>query len=158
MPIERIGENNTTIRPARPGDAESIRTLVRAAYSSYAEQVGRTPGPVKDDYERRIAAAEVWVLDRGNDIVGVVVLKEQGDGLLLDNVAVKPSAQGQGFGRMLIAFAEQEARRRGFAELRLFTNVIMVKNIALYTSLGFVQIERFQDGDTVRIQMSKSIG
>lgn len=35
------------------------------------------------------------------------------DHLLLDNIAVRPDRQGTGLGRVLIAFAEQDATRRG---------------------------------------------
>jgi N-acetylglutamate synthase-like GNAT family acetyltransferase len=54
----------------------------------------------------------VWVLEQQGEIVGVVVLEEQPECLLLENVAVRPKEQSNGFGRRLIAFAEQEAARR----------------------------------------------
>jgi GNAT superfamily N-acetyltransferase len=41
-----------------------------------------------------------------------VLIPETGT-MLLDNVAVSPNAQGKGYGRRLIAFAEEEARRQG---------------------------------------------
>jgi len=44
------------------------------------------------------------------------------DHLLLDNLAVRPDRQRRGFGRKFIAFAEAEARRLRFAELRLYTH------------------------------------
>ncbi len=157
--VDAVSGADPVLRSARPGEGETIRALVRAAYANYAKQVGRTPGPVKDDYERRIAASEVWVVQYGDDVVGVIVLKEQGDDLVIviDNVAVLPAAQGHGLGRMLITFAEQEACQRGFAEVRLYANVIMTRNIALYEHLGFVEVDRFRDGGATRIQMAKRI-
>jgi len=56
------------------------------------------------------------------------------DHLLLDNLAVRPDRQRCGFGRKLIAFAEAEARRLRFAELRLYTHEAMSENIALYAA------------------------
>lgn len=107
--VDAVSGADPVLRSARPGEGETIRALVRTAYANYAKQVGRTPGPVTDDYERRIAASEVWVVQYGDDVFGVIVLKEQGDDLVIDNVAVLPAAQGHGLGRMLITFAEQEA-------------------------------------------------
>jgi len=146
-----------SIRPAQLSEAAAIRGLVADAYADYAAQVGRTPSPMRDDYERRIAASEVWVLEHGGEITGVIVLKEEPDRLVIDNVAVKPAAQGNGFGRAMIAFAAEEARQRGFGALRLYANLIMAKNIALYERLGFVEVERFSDKGTTRIAMAKRI-
>ena len=50
--------------------------------------------------------------------------------LSLDNVAVAGNFQGKGIGRRLIDFAEAEARRRGFGEIRLYTHQTMHENIA----------------------------
>ena len=153
----RPDANAPSIRPAEPGEAAAIRGLVTDAYAGYAAQVGRTPGPVRDDYARRIAASEVWVLEHVGEITGVIVLKEEPDRLVIDNVAVEPAAQGNGFGRAMIAFAAEEARRRGFGVLRLYANVTMIKNIALYKRLGFVEVERFSNKGTTRIAMAKRI-
>ena len=43
------------------------------------------------------------------------------------------TARDRGIGRRMIAFAESEARRLGFAEIRLYTHEKMIENIALYT-------------------------
>jgi ribosomal protein S18 acetylase RimI-like enzyme len=85
------------------------------------------------------------------------VLLPKVDHLLLDNVAVMPEQQGQGVGRRLIAFAEQEARRLGFAELRLYTQATMTENIALYRRLGFVETDRGQQAGYDRVFMTKDL-
>ena len=145
------------IRPAHPGDAEILRTLVHDAYEPWVPRLGRLAGPMKDDYARRIAANQVWVLEQDGEIVGLVVLEEQPGHLLLENVAVVPMEQGKGYGRMLIAFAEQEAARRGLPELQLCTNVRMVENIALYAHLGFVEIGRISGEGFERICLTNAV-
>jgi ribosomal protein S18 acetylase RimI-like enzyme len=144
-------------RPAVPADADAVRTLVNDAYGHYVARIGKPPGPMRDDYDRRIAAGQVWVLEpsHGGEILGIVVLEEQADALLLDNVAVSPTAQGKGHGRALIAFAEAECARRGFDELRLYTHALMTENIALYTRLGFAEIGHVQEKGFDRIYMAK---
>lgn len=146
------------IRPAQPSDAETIRGLVRDAYAHYVERLGREPGPMNDDYPRRIAENQAWVLEEDGQIVGLVVLVgDRPEALLLENVAVAPAAQGKGYGRQLIAFAEEAARRRGYGELRLYTNVLMTENIALYQRLGFVEIGRIHEKGFHRVYMAKLI-
>jgi ribosomal protein S18 acetylase RimI-like enzyme len=112
-----------------------------------------------DDYGALIAAGAVHVLaPDGESIAAMIVLLEKPDHLLLDNIAVGRDHQGQGLGRQLIAFAEDEARRRGFAEIRLYTHVTMVENIALYMRLGFVETGRGQDRGYDRVFMVKRLG
>ena len=43
------------IRCARPEDADAIRQLVLDAYDHYIARMGKPPGPMLDDYDRRIA-------------------------------------------------------------------------------------------------------
>ena len=62
--------------------------------------------------------------------------------LLLDNIAVSPTRQGSGLGRRLLAFAEDEALRRGYYEIRLHTHQTMVENQRLYTSIGYEETGR----------------
>jgi len=149
------------IRPALPTEAEAVRALVRAAYARWIERLGREPSPMRDDYARRIADGQAWVLGPKDDgeIVGLILLKDGPEALLIPNIAVAPPAQGQGYGRRLITFAEAEARRRGYDEVRLFVNALMVENIALYQHLGFAQITRIQgeDSDRVYLLMAKPI-
>ena len=146
------------IRPATIDEAETVRALVRHAYQHYVERIGREPGPMGDEYRQRIAAGQVWVLEEHGAIVGIVVITERADGILLQNVAVAPEAQGKGYGRQLIAFAEAEARRRGHDELRLYTHVLMVENIALYQRLGFHEIGRIHEHGFDRVYMAKRTG
>jgi ribosomal protein S18 acetylase RimI-like enzyme len=143
------------LRLAGSADLETVCALVHDAYVHYVPRIGRQPGPMQDDYERRIAAAQVWLLERDRTVLGLVVLEEQDGFLLLDNVAVAPAAQGRGFGRKLIAFAEEEASRRGFDEIRLYTHALMVENIALYQRLGFVEIARVHEKGFDRVYMAK---
>ncbi len=145
-------------RPAHADEAGAVGRIVTAAYSHYIARMGKPPGPMLDDYARRIADGQVWVIEAGGAIQGVVVLENQGqDALLLDNVAVANEAQGQGIGRRLIGFAESEARRRGLPCVRLYTHVTMTENLALYLRLGFAEIGRGSEKGFDRIFMEKPV-
>ncbi len=145
------------IRPAQPHDAATVRALVHEAYSHWIPRLGRVPGPMRDDYDRRIAANQLSVLEQEGEIVGIVVLEEQPACLFLENVAVRPEEQGKGYGHKLIAFAEQEAARRDLPELQLCTNARMTENIALYEHLGFREIGRISGEGYERIWLAKAV-
>jgi len=147
----------TMIRPARPEDRARIEAIVEAAYSPYLVRMDRKPAPMTDDYARRIADGQTYVLENGGTVAGVLVLETHEDHLLLDNIAVDPLQHGKGFGRRLMDFTEAEARRRGYAAVELYTNEVMVENIALYLRLGYVETQRVLDRGYHRVYLRKNL-
>lgn len=145
------------IRPASSADRPAVERIVRDAYTKYVARIGKPPGPMCDDYAQRIADRAVWVLIASGEIAGILVLLDEDDHLLLDNVAVEPRHQGKGVGRALIAFAEQEARRRGHAEIRLYTHQAMHENIALYPRLGYEETGRGEQAGFPRVFFRKML-
>ena len=145
------------IRLATLADAGPVRSIVDAAYGHYIARIGKPPGPMLDDYTRRIADRQVWVLEDDGPIVGILVLEQGPHGVLLDNIAVLPERQGRGFGRALIEFAEAETRRRGFGEIHLYTHALMSENIALYRRIGFVETQRVTEKGYDRVYMTKRL-
>ena len=124
-------------RRARPEDAQAIAALVNRAYEKYEERIGRKPRPMTADYDHAVAAHQMWVVEDGGAIVAALELIPEKGVLLIENIAVDPAHQGTGLGKLLLAFAEAEARRQGFATLRLYTNAKMTENIAIYTRFGY---------------------
>jgi GNAT superfamily N-acetyltransferase len=145
------------IRPARSEEAAVVRGIVHDAYSHYVPRIGKLPGPMLDDYAARIAAGQVWVLEDEGRICGILVLEDQSSALLLDNIAVAPSAQGKGCGRRLMAFAEEEARRRGHDAIILYTHVLMTENVALYRRAGYAETGRVSEKGFERVYMRKNL-
>jgi galactokinase len=143
-----------SITPAGPADAPAAAALVERAYGHYVERIGRRPSPMDDDYEALVDAGEIWKL-RDDALAGLVVLRTVEEHLLVVNVAVDPARQGEGLGRALLAFAEDEARRRRLDELRLYTNVAMTENIALYRRLGWHEFDSSGDGTYSRVHFRK---
>jgi ribosomal protein S18 acetylase RimI-like enzyme len=149
------------IRSAYPRDTDAVQSLVRAAYERWIARFGREPSPMRDDYDyaRRIADGQVWILDVDEMITGLIMLTDGPDALMIPNIAVAPAAQGKGHGRRLLAFAEAEAKRRGFPEIRLYVNALMTENIALYQHLGFAEIGRVhgEEPDRNYLCMAKTV-
>jgi GNAT superfamily N-acetyltransferase len=145
------------IRAARTNEAPRVRDVVLAAYQHYVPVIGRPPAPMLDDYWSRIEAGQVWVLDDEGALAGVLVLEDGPDCFLLDNIAVRPDRQGLGLGRMLLDFTEAEAVRRGWKAVTLYTNALMVKNIAIYAGRGYVERERRTEKGFERVYMEKRL-
>jgi ribosomal protein S18 acetylase RimI-like enzyme/quercetin dioxygenase-like cupin family protein len=145
------------LRPATADDLPRVRALVDAAYRPYVARMGRPPQPMLDDYAARLAAGELSVLERDGALVGLLVLVERPDGMLLHNVAVDPAVRGQGFGRRLLIAAEAAARARGYARMTLYTHATMTENRALYRRAGWREIGRFTEDGFDRVFFEKHL-
>jgi ribosomal protein S18 acetylase RimI-like enzyme len=145
------------IRVATAADVPAIAEIVDQAYRHYIARIGKPPGLMLDDYAARVSEGVVWVLDEGDVIGGIIVLLPEPNYLLLDNIAVSPTRQGLGLGRRLLAFAEAEALRRGYREIRLYTHQTMVENQRLYTSIGYEETGRGSEAGYDRVFMRKRL-
>lgn len=145
------------IRLATSSDVPAIAALVDRAYRGYVSRMGRRPVTMDDDYAARVADRLVSVAD-DDGIVGLIVLIVMPDHLFVDNVAVDPARQGAGIGRLLLDFAESQARHHGLSELRLYTNAAMTENIAYYPRRGYRIVDRRIEKGYDRVFFSKQLG
>jgi ribosomal protein S18 acetylase RimI-like enzyme len=145
------------IRAATAADIPAIVDIVDRAYRHYIARIGKPPGPMLDDYLARVSEDAVWVLQDGPAIAGILVLLSAPEYLLLDNIAIAPERQGRGLGRRLLAFAESEALRRGYREIRLYTHQTMIENQRLYASIGYEERGRGSEAGYDRVFMRKPL-
>jgi ribosomal protein S18 acetylase RimI-like enzyme len=145
------------IRAATAADVPAIVDTVDRAYRHYIVRIGKPPGPMLDDYSARVSEDAVWVLQDGPAIAGILVLLSAPEYLLLDNIAIAPERQGRGLGRRLLAFAESEALRRGYREIRLYTHQTMIENQRLYASIGYEERGRGSEAGYDRVFMRKPL-
>ena len=109
------------------------------------------------DYATVVEEALVTVAEVAGTIVGVLVLSNTAEGLLIDNIAVHPASKGTGLGLVLLQHAESEARRLGCHTLFLYTNELMRENIALYARYGYHEYERREEQGFCRVFMRKTV-
>ena len=110
-----------------------------------------------DDYGVLIGHGRVHVVERDGAVQGVLVLIPERNTMLLDNVAVAPSAQGSGLGRVLLEFAEQSAKKAGCTSIRLYTNEAMTENVGLYCRIGYHETHRAEEKGLKRVHMRKAL-
>jgi ribosomal protein S18 acetylase RimI-like enzyme len=142
-------------RPATAADLPAIREVVGAAYARYLSRMDRPPAPMLADYGAAVDAGRLWVT--GQPVAGLIELTEAGDALHIGNVAVHPGSQGTGLGRLLMDFAERRAILLGLTRLNLYTNEVMTENQAIYTHLGYREVDRHTDDGYRRIYMEKPL-
>jgi ribosomal protein S18 acetylase RimI-like enzyme len=144
-------------RTAESEDVEMIRDVVRSAYARWIPIIGRDPQPMNADYERAVREHQIDLMYLDTKMVGLVETMLRDDHLWIENVAVRPVDQGNGFGNQLLAHAERKAITAGRTEIRLLTNAAFEANVAFYEKAGYfiVRSEPFMGGTTV--YMSKNV-
>jgi ribosomal protein S18 acetylase RimI-like enzyme len=147
----------SALRLATPEDLPRVREIVEAAYTPYVARMGQKPGPMLDDYAAHQASGRLSVLEDGGRVVGILVLIDEPDALLLDNVAVDPAVRGRGLGRRLMTAAEEAARTRGHACIRLYTHALMTENQALYRRTGWTETGRMSEKGFDRVYFEKRL-
>jgi len=137
------------VRQAVEADTAVLGAIAAEAYRRYVPRIGREPAPMTADYAR--------VAEADGEVVGLLVLVVRPDHLLLENVAVLPSAQRRGVGARLLGLAEEEAQARGLHEIRLYTNEAMTENLAYYPRHGYTETHRAEQDGFRRVFFTKHV-
>jgi ribosomal protein S18 acetylase RimI-like enzyme len=149
-----------TMRRATGADLPVVVALTAAAFAPYTQSFGAPPVPVTEDYGPRLDRGEIWLREADDRIAGLVVVERYPDHLMLFSIAVAPEFQGSGHGVAMFTWLEDRAREWAVPEIRLYTNALMERNIALYSAFGFQETGRrphpYRPGWTI-VDMSKTI-
>jgi ribosomal protein S18 acetylase RimI-like enzyme len=146
-----------TVRRASLADVPALYLVVHEAYLLYVPRIGRMPAPMTADYSAAVRSGQAWVALADGEIAGLIVLVGYQGYLLIENIAVLPSAQRRGIGARLLTLAEDEARAHGLGEIRLYTNEGMTENLAYYPRRGYLETHRAEEEGFRRVFFSKEL-
>jgi ribosomal protein S18 acetylase RimI-like enzyme len=152
------------IRKATVEDLPALLAIVNASYSKYLDRMEKPPAPMVANYTELPKTQDIFILesisdDNGHRIIGSITLgiDVADDAVKVNNFVIEPAAQGRGYGRVMMGFAENVAREKDIGSLTLCTNVKMLENISLYLKLGFVETERRSEDGYDRVYFRKQL-
>jgi GNAT superfamily N-acetyltransferase len=145
------------IRPARHDELQLVRELFREyadslgvdlSFQGFEDELARLPGEYEPPRGAILLACE------GDDAAGCVALRPLEPACIceLKRLYVRPASRAGGLGRALTLAAIDEARRLGYARMRLDTLPSMGAARRLYARLGFREIEPYRFNPIVGTQ------
>jgi putative acetyltransferase len=137
------------VSPADEGDVEAVRALLLEYAASlpfgldfqgFERELAELPGAYAPP------GGALLVARAGGEVVGCVGLRAlDGTGCEMKRLYVRRAQRGSGIGRALATAIVTEARRLGYAAVRLDTVPGMERAQALYEELGFRETQAYTD-------------
>ncbi|MCE5171694.1 GNAT family N-acetyltransferase [Paenibacillus profundus] len=143
-----------TIHRAVPAELDDVMTLVRECTEQmHSQGINQWDEnyPNAHILMEDIRSGWLHTYRDGEEIVGMMTLDENqeeefeaiswrdqgGRALIAHRLAVKPSHQGQGIAKKLLAFADNYAQEQGYSSLRFDSYSKNTKAVELYKRLGY---------------------
>jgi ribosomal-protein-alanine N-acetyltransferase len=129
-----MGRSSTLIRSMKRSDLNRVCEI--------EEKVFPCPWS-REAFEAELApdrCAFPWVAERDGRVVAYMISWLVEDELHIGNIAVEPSAQGEGVGQSLFTSCLDRAAERGVTRATLEVRVSNARAIALYERHGFVPV------------------
>lgn len=127
------------IRPFEPRDAAAFDALNRAWIETYFTLESKDIEQIEQPQAAILGrGGAIFIAEQGGEAVGCVAMLRGGEGVYeLAKMAVDPSAQGGGIGRLLAEAAIGWACGQGASRLFLETNSKLAPALTLYEKVGF---------------------
>ncbi|ACL69052.1 GNAT family N-acetyltransferase [Halothermothrix orenii] len=138
-------DNSVCIRGANTEDAGKVLILIRRAFKDYLPEPV-TPGEYIlpafrdniDEIVKDIVKNRVLIMEKDSLIIGSLRLVFEGStSVYLKRFAILPGYQGQGYGSLLLRYAEDEARNMKGCYLYLHSTLDNDKLVKFYLKNGY---------------------
>jgi putative acetyltransferase len=154
-PVKQIFEATTDehIQAARTLFEEYEAGLgISLCFQNFAEELKNLPGDYAPPDGRLLLATA------DDQLAGCIALRKLSDDACeMKRLFVRPAFRAHGLGRVLVQSIIDEARKVGYTHMRLDTLPgRMDKAIALYQSIGFVEIAPYRENPVVTVNAKDS--
>jgi len=140
-----MGNRDTIeMRLLSPIDAPAAADLIRAAFADQGRATDPPSSALRETAEivaEKLGNGGGAALANNAALIGVVLWTPQEDALYVGRLAVAPSWRGRGLAGRLLQAAEAEARRQGYARVRLHARIELPANRRLFARHGFAVVE-----------------
>ena len=148
-----------TIRDSCESDSDQLWGLLERSLAEYGLRPDRSTTDsdlmdVQASYMEK--GGRFRVLVENGKVIGMCGLYNKGDAVAeLRKMYLDPSFKGKGYGKMLLEDALEIARKCGFRQMVLETNLVLVEAIGMYKKYGFIEVE--QEVSSVRCNCAMAL-
>ncbi|MFD4837215.1 GNAT family N-acetyltransferase [Achromobacter sp. NPDC058515] len=108
------GTRTLRFQPVSEADFEALLALRIEAMRESLERLGRfDPARARSRLRATFRPEHTWSIEQDGERIGFYALRPDGDGLRLDHLYVRPAAQGQGLGGLVMRRILETADSRG---------------------------------------------
>lgn len=132
----------TRILPATKDDIPELIAIIGGVFEEYEwifEAKEELPDLVDFDHDYVGTEHRLFTVWMDEERVGCIAVKLAAEGPYLSRVYLKKEARGKGIGRMMTEFAFDEARKRGFTHIHLWTDTRLLTAHKMYEAMGFTR-------------------
>jgi len=127
------------LRPYRLGDEDGIAGVIKSVFDEYGWPwdpltENRDIYDIDSYYMQR--GGGFWVLESSEGIIGTVGLRGEGSECTLYRLYLPKSQRGHGYGKRLFQFAIEEARRRGYRSMEIWSDKTLDVSHVMYKKAG----------------------
>ncbi|MEL6978946.1 MAG: GNAT family N-acetyltransferase [Pseudomonadota bacterium] len=151
-----MAERAARIEIAERADEAALAAVLNEAFAALAPSLGYRPGPMDRDYSSLLEQGFVLKLcDDHDQPIGFAVTLPRATHLYVEAIAVRPGAQGVGFGALLLAEVEELASELCLPRLRLHTDPSLNRPMRFYRAAGYRELGRQGFGSARRALFEK---
>lgn len=148
-----------SVRDFGLGDVPYLREIAESAYAVYVARIGKRPEPMDLDYQQVALEQLIFVACVNGIPAGFVAhtLDDSAGQILIRNLAIDPAHQRMGLGSLLLDSAETSGKVAGMTHAELYTNALMVENLAFYENRRYEVLYRLTVRGYDRIFLRKKL-
>ncbi len=132
--------DDPVIRPYRDGDDEDICRVIRNVFDEYGftwESGGYNVDTEDVKAFYLDGGGAFWVMESEGEIVGTGAIMPEGNGRCeLCRLYLSKASRGKGWGKMFYEFIIAEAKKSGYREMEIWSDVKLVEAHRLYERSG----------------------
>ncbi len=133
--------SESTVRLAVREDSEAISRVLLDAFmtvrKNYTDEAFAVVTPKSDEIEGRFEEGPMWIFELDGEVVGTVSLTTEAEGFYIRSMAVSPTTQKLGIGKMLLDALHEHAAGTGLTRIFLHTLPFQSGARAMYEKHGY---------------------
>jgi len=128
------------LRDYRDTDIPAILLVIKEAFAEFKGQLDPPSSAERKTIaivRAELQSANALVVEADGKIVGCVFFRPQGIGIYIDRLSVLPAYRNRGIASAMLKEIECRARSTGYKTLMLSVRLVLEKQQAYYSRLGF---------------------